>query len=51
MSICAIEMSGRQEVHYNSQTDKEPPPGYEDVAKSLDTPLAVVTIDPPGTVL
>lgn len=45
------EMSGRQEVHYNSRTDKKAPPGYEDVAKSLNTPLAVVTIDPEGNVL
>jgi hypothetical protein len=45
------EMSGRQEVHYNSRTDKKAPPGYEDVAKSLNTPLAVVSIDPAGTVL
>ena len=45
------EMSGRQEVHYNSQTDKKAPPGYEDVAKSLNTPLAVVTIDAAGTVI
>jgi hypothetical protein len=44
-------MSGRQEVHYNSQTDKTAPPGYEDVAKSLNTPLAVVSMDPLGTVL
>jgi hypothetical protein len=45
------EMSGRQEVHYNSQTDKKPPPGYEDVARSLGMPLSVVTIDPSGKVL
>jgi len=45
------EMSGRQEVHYNSQTDKAAPPGYEDVAKSLNTPLAVVSMDTAGTVL
>ena len=44
------EMSGRQEVHYNSQTDKAAPPGYEDVAKSLNTPLAVVSIDSAGNV-
>lgn len=45
------EMSGRQEVRYNSQTDKKAPPGYEDVAKSLNTPLAVVTIDASGNVV
>jgi len=45
------EMSGRQEIHYNSQTDQKAPPGYEDVAKSLNTPLTVVTIDPAGTVI
>ena len=45
------EMSGRQEVHYNSQTDKKPPPGYEDVARSLGTTLSVVTIDPSGKIV
>ncbi len=45
------EMSGRQEVRYNSQTDKKPPVGYEDIAKSLRTPLAIVTIDSTGAIL
>jgi hypothetical protein len=45
------QMSGRQEVRYNSVTDKTAPPGYEDVAKSLGKPLTVATIDPWGNVL
>lgn len=45
------EMSGRQEVRYNSQTDTKPPVGYADIAKSLHTPLAIVTIDSAGTIL
>jgi len=44
-------MSGRQEVRYNSQTDKEAPPGYEDAAKAVGVTLATVTIDPRGAVL
>jgi hypothetical protein len=45
------QMSGRQEVRFNSLTDKSAPPGYEDVAKSLGKPLTLVTIDPWGNVL
>src|SRR5690242_10736809 len=45
------KMSGRQEVTYNSQTDKSAPPGYADVAKSIGKVLTVVTIDPSGKVL
>lgn len=44
-------MSGRQEVSYDSTSGKEPPPGYEDVAKAVGIPLAVVTIDPRGAVI
>jgi hypothetical protein len=45
------QMTGRQQVRYNSLTDKAAPPGYEDVAKSLGKPLTVATIDPWGNVL
>ncbi len=44
-------MSGRQEVRYNSHTDKTAPLGYEDVAKCVGQVLSVVTIDPAGAVL
>jgi hypothetical protein len=43
--------TGRQEVRYNSQTDKEAPPGYEDVAKAVGVALSVVTMDNKGTIL
>lgn len=44
-------VSGRQEVSYNSATDKTPPPGYEQVADSVGKVLAVVTMDCHGRVL
>ena len=45
------QMSGRQEVHYNSATDKTAPPGYAGIAETLGKPLTVVTMDAEGTVL
>lgn len=44
-------VTGRQEVKYNSLTDKTPPPGYELVASSVGVPLATVTMDRHGRVL
>lgn len=43
--------TGRQEIRYNSQTDRQPPPGYEDAARAVGVPLAVVTMDQHGRVL
>lgn len=43
--------SGRNEVRYNSKTDDEVPPGYEEVARSVGVPLSVVTMDDRGTIL
>ncbi len=45
------QMSGRQEVRYNSETDAVAPLGYEDVAKSIGKVLSVVTITATGEVL
>ena len=45
------KVSGRQEITYNSQTDKEPPPVYEIVADSVGKTLTVVTIDPSGKIV
>jgi hypothetical protein len=45
------KLSDRQEVTYNSQTDKQPPPGYESVAKSVGVPLTVFLIDSSGNLL
>jgi len=44
-------VTGRQEVKYNSLTDKKPPPGYELVASAVGVPLATVTMDRHGRVL
>ena len=40
--------SGRQEVRYNSDTDKTVPPGYEEVAKAVGVPLSTVTMNNRG---
>lgn len=54
-SVSGVEMwqsvSGRQEVRYNSATDKTAPPGYEHVAKSIGVPLATVKMDKFGGIL
>lgn len=44
-------VTGRQEVKYNSLTDKKPPSGYELVASAVGVPLATVTMDRHGRVL
>lgn len=43
-------VTGREDVTYNSRTDKTPPAGYEHVAESLKGPLATVTITPGGMI-
>jgi cell fate (sporulation/competence/biofilm development) regulator YmcA (YheA/YmcA/DUF963 family) len=45
------KLTGRMEVRYNSQTDKKPPVGYENVAKSIGMPLSRTTIDSVGKIL
>jgi hypothetical protein len=45
------KLSGRDEVHYDSRTDKQPPVGFEDAAKSVGVPLSVVKMDAHGKVL
>lgn len=45
------QVSGRQEVRYNSQTDEKAPPGYETAADSVGKTLTVNVIDPVGKVL
>ena len=54
-SVESIEMwqktQGRQEVRYNSQTDKEVPAGYEDAASAVGVPLTIATMDSFGKVL
>jgi hypothetical protein len=43
--------SGRTEVRFNSDDDGPVPPGYEEVAKSVGTPLSVIKMDPRGNIL
>jgi hypothetical protein len=54
-SVDHVDMSqsvtGRQDVKFNSLTDKKPPAGYEMVAASVGVPLATVTMDRHGRVL
>jgi hypothetical protein len=45
------KMQGRQELRYNSLTDKTPPEGYKDIAKSIGVPLTVITMDSRGKIL
>jgi Family of unknown function (DUF6263) len=43
--------SGRPDSTFDSRTDKEVPPDYDIVAKSVGIPLATITIDPIGRVV
>lgn len=43
--------SGRKEIRYNSETDKEVPAGYEHVAEAVGVPLSTVTMDSRGTIV
>jgi hypothetical protein len=45
------QMSGRQEIRYNSQTDEKAPPGYENAAASVGKQLTTITIDPAGKLI
>jgi hypothetical protein len=45
------QMSGRQEVRYNSKTDPKPPPGYETAAASVGKLLTTITIDSSGKLI
>jgi hypothetical protein len=42
---------GRPEVRYNSQTDSDVPPAYQDAAKAVGVPLTLITVDTRGQVL
>ncbi|MBI1901858.1 MAG: hypothetical protein HYS13_12200 [Planctomycetia bacterium] len=43
--------SGRAESVYNSETDKDPPPGFEGAAKNVGVPLAKVLMDDKGAIV
>ncbi|MCE9606477.1 MAG: hypothetical protein K8U03_16405 [Planctomycetia bacterium] len=45
------KLTGRQETHYNSQTDKDVPPMFKQAATQVGIPLAELTIDTRGKVL
>jgi hypothetical protein len=45
------QMSGRQEVRYDSTKDEQPPPEYQHVAGSIGEPMATVTIAPNGEIV
>jgi hypothetical protein len=45
------QISGSQEVRYNSKTDKTAPSGYETVAKSVGVPLTSFTMNSRGEIL
>jgi len=45
------QMTGHPEVRYNSRTDKKPPTGYQQVAKSVGVPLSKITMDVRGRVV
>ena len=45
------QLSGRQEVRYDSTKDEAPPPEYKHVAESVGKPLATVTISRWGRIV
>lgn len=54
-SVERVEMKqkydGRQETHYDSTVDKEPPPGYDGVAAAVGKKLAELTLSSLGSVV
>lgn len=45
------QLTGRDEVRYNSRTDEKAPVGFEHLAESVGVTLAVVTMDARGKIL
>jgi hypothetical protein len=45
------KLTGRQEVHYNSETDDKAPEGFETIAKEVGVPLTLILTDNKGTIL
>jgi hypothetical protein len=57
-SVAAVDMwqshtdeKGTKEVRYNSETDSDPPPQYDAIAKTVGQTLATITIDPAGKII
>jgi hypothetical protein len=45
------KLSGSKEVRYDSRTDKAAPPGFQDVAAAVGTPLSTITLSPLGKIV
>jgi hypothetical protein len=45
------QLTGRQEIRYDSTSDEEPPAEYKHVADSVGKPMATVTINPAGKIV
>jgi hypothetical protein len=45
------QMTGCNELRYNSRTDKQAPAGYDQVAEAVGVVLSTVTLDPRGKVV
>jgi len=45
------QLTGRDEIRYDSRKDTAVPPGFEDAAKSVGVPLSVIKINAQGKVL
>ena len=45
------QLTGANEVHYDSRTDLVPPHGFENLAQSVGVPLSIVTLDARGKVV
>jgi hypothetical protein len=44
------QLPDHEPVEYDSELDKTPPPGFEDIAKSIGVPLVAITMTPHGKV-
>jgi hypothetical protein len=45
------DVTGRETVSYNSRTDNDPPPGFEEVSRRVGVPLTRITMDRSGKIL
>ena len=45
------QLTGRQEIRYDSTSDEEPPAEYRHVADTVGKPMATVTINPSGKIV
>jgi hypothetical protein len=45
------EVAGRQPVRYNSRTDAEAPPEFENVREMIGKPISIVTMNPRGIIV